>query len=287
MPTIWWMPIQTRTEMLSTGIRSPLGIKVFGPDAASDRARGRRDRARAGRRPGHAQRLRRAAHRRLLPRLPRRPRGRRAPRPARARRERGGRVRDRRHGDRRRPSRAASATRSACATRATSARTPTRSGACWSRRPPARRCRSRRWRELEFRMGPPMVRSETGQLLGLVFVDVADRPVVDYVAEARRAVAGDVALPAGVRLEWAGQYRALRAREAAAQRGDPRDPRADRAAPVSQHRLRGRDGDRPAGGAVLADRRLLAALAARLQPERRGVGRASSRWPGSTPRPGS
>ncbi|HEX6199055.1 MAG TPA: CusA/CzcA family heavy metal efflux RND transporter, partial [Thermoanaerobaculia bacterium] len=32
MPNIWWMPIQTRTEMLSTGIRSPLGIKVFGDD---------------------------------------------------------------------------------------------------------------------------------------------------------------------------------------------------------------------------------------------------------------
>jgi len=30
MPNIWWMPIQTRTEMLSTGTRSGLGIKVFG-----------------------------------------------------------------------------------------------------------------------------------------------------------------------------------------------------------------------------------------------------------------
>src|SRR6185369_14983995 len=30
MPNLWWMPIQTRTEMLSTGIRSPLGIQVFG-----------------------------------------------------------------------------------------------------------------------------------------------------------------------------------------------------------------------------------------------------------------
>ncbi|MCZ6868987.1 MAG: CusA/CzcA family heavy metal efflux RND transporter, partial [Gammaproteobacteria bacterium] len=28
MPNIWWMPIQTRTEMLATGIRSALGIKV-------------------------------------------------------------------------------------------------------------------------------------------------------------------------------------------------------------------------------------------------------------------
>src|SRR5581483_2272424 len=34
MPNIWWMPIQTRTEMLATGIRSILGVKVFGPDLA-------------------------------------------------------------------------------------------------------------------------------------------------------------------------------------------------------------------------------------------------------------
>ena len=32
LPNIWWMPIQTRTEMLATGIRSSLGIKVFGPE---------------------------------------------------------------------------------------------------------------------------------------------------------------------------------------------------------------------------------------------------------------
>ncbi len=35
MPNIWWMPIQTRIEMLATGIRSSLGIKVFGDDLAS------------------------------------------------------------------------------------------------------------------------------------------------------------------------------------------------------------------------------------------------------------
>jgi Cu(I)/Ag(I) efflux system membrane protein CusA/SilA len=32
MANIFWMPIQTRTEMLSTGFRSNLGIKVFGPE---------------------------------------------------------------------------------------------------------------------------------------------------------------------------------------------------------------------------------------------------------------
>src|ERR1044071_7699074 len=31
-PNIWWMPIQTRTEMITTGVRSPVGIKVLGPD---------------------------------------------------------------------------------------------------------------------------------------------------------------------------------------------------------------------------------------------------------------
>ena len=32
MASIFWMPIQTRTEMLTTGFRSVLGLKVFGPD---------------------------------------------------------------------------------------------------------------------------------------------------------------------------------------------------------------------------------------------------------------
>jgi Cu(I)/Ag(I) efflux system membrane protein CusA/SilA len=38
MANIFWMPIQTRTEMLSTGFRSVLGVKVYGPnlDAIQD-----------------------------------------------------------------------------------------------------------------------------------------------------------------------------------------------------------------------------------------------------------
>jgi Cu(I)/Ag(I) efflux system membrane protein CusA/SilA len=32
MPNIWTMPIKNRIDMLSTGIRSPLGIKIFGAD---------------------------------------------------------------------------------------------------------------------------------------------------------------------------------------------------------------------------------------------------------------
>jgi len=32
MANIFWQPIQTRTEMLTTGFRSKVGIKIFGPD---------------------------------------------------------------------------------------------------------------------------------------------------------------------------------------------------------------------------------------------------------------
>lgn len=35
MPNVWWMPIQTRIEMLSTGIRTPIGVKVLGPTPAA------------------------------------------------------------------------------------------------------------------------------------------------------------------------------------------------------------------------------------------------------------
>ena len=35
MPNLFWMPIQTRTEMLATGVRSPVAVQIFGPDLAT------------------------------------------------------------------------------------------------------------------------------------------------------------------------------------------------------------------------------------------------------------
>ena len=49
-----------------------------------------------------------------------------------------------------------------------------------------------------------MIRSEGGQLVGVVFVDTS-RPIADYVADAKAAVARDVKLGAGLRLGWVGQ----------------------------------------------------------------------------------
>ncbi len=57
--------------------------------------------------------------------------------------------------------------------------------------------------------GPAMLRDENGMLSGYVYVDVADRDVGSYVAEAKRAVSDAVKLPAGYALVWSGQYEAM------------------------------------------------------------------------------
>jgi Cu(I)/Ag(I) efflux system membrane protein CusA/SilA len=49
-----------------------------------------------------------------------------------------------------------------------------------------------------------MIRSEDGKLVGFVFLDTT-RPMSDYVADARQAIARDVDLT-GVRLAWVGQF---------------------------------------------------------------------------------
>jgi Cu(I)/Ag(I) efflux system membrane protein CusA/SilA len=63
--------------------------------------------------------------------------------------------------------------------------------------------------EIQFTPGPPMIRSENGYLNDLVSIDVRGRDVGGYVAEAKEVVAREVSIPAGYRLEWSGQYEAL------------------------------------------------------------------------------
>jgi Cu(I)/Ag(I) efflux system membrane protein CusA/SilA len=57
--------------------------------------------------------------------------------------------------------------------------------------------------------GPPMIRSENARLTGWVFVDIEGRDMGGYVAEARAAVADAVDLPPGYAVEFAGQYEQL------------------------------------------------------------------------------
>jgi Cu(I)/Ag(I) efflux system membrane protein CusA/SilA len=210
MPNIFWMPIQTRTEMLATGIRSALGIKVFGPDLGTieetaveiERALTADERT--------------ASHTRS----------------AFAERSTGGYFLD---FDINRPQAARFGLNVEDVERVIMAAVggmpvsetvegrerytilvryardyrdrlealervlvPTPSGA---------QVPITQLADLNFRVGPPMIRNEDGQLVGFVFVDVKDTiGIADYVQLARQVVAEEVDLPAGYRLAWAGQF---------------------------------------------------------------------------------
>jgi Cu(I)/Ag(I) efflux system membrane protein CusA/SilA len=213
MPNTWWMPIQTRNEMLSTGIRSQLGIKVYGHDLATiERAALDIERAIQhvpGTRSAFAERLTGGFYLDID-----------VDRDAAARH--GLRVRD-----------VSEVVESALGGMTIASTVEGRE------RYPISVRYARDYREdltalerilvmneagaqiplsqvasINFSTGPDMVRSEAGQISGFVFVDVADRPIVDYVRDARRLVADEVTLPPGVRLEWAGQFQAYeRARD--------------------------------------------------------------------------
>ncbi|MEE9561455.1 MAG: efflux RND transporter permease subunit, partial [Thermoanaerobaculia bacterium] len=202
----WWMPIQTRTEMLATGIRSQLGIKVFGDDlteieataidieravsqvpgtrsAFAERSTGgffldievdRKEAARYGLRVRDVNDIVMSAIGGIN--VSQTIEGReRYPINVRYARE----FRDNREALQR-------------------VLVPTPTGAQIPLPQIAR---------IESTTGPPMIRSEDGKLVGFVFVDIAERAIADYVEEARALVAERVDLPPGTRLEWAGQFR--------------------------------------------------------------------------------
>jgi len=210
MPNIWWMPIQTRTEMLATGIRSSLGIKVFGPDlseieataveierallddertapytrsAFAERATGgyfldfdidRKAAARFGLNVGDVQRVIEAAMG-----------GMKVSETVEGRERYGILVRyAREYRDN------IEALERVFVTTASGAQIPITQVA-----------------DIEFRTGPPALRNEDGQLVSFVFVDVGqDIGIADYVELAREVVAEQVEIAPGYRLDWAGQF---------------------------------------------------------------------------------
>ncbi|MBE7482613.1 MAG: efflux RND transporter permease subunit [Polyangiaceae bacterium] len=208
MPNAWWMPIQTRTEMLATGIRSQLGIKVYGDSVEEiEKTAIAIEKAVAsvpGTRSAFAERTtggfyadfsvdRTAAARHGLlvsdvneviqtavggMNVSETVEGReRYPIAVRYARE----YRD-----------TPETLEQVLVTSSNGAQVPISQVA-----------------KLEFRTGPDMLRSEGGKLVSFVFVDVTGRPIADYVADARRAVDAQVKVPSGQRLEWAGQFQYL------------------------------------------------------------------------------
>ncbi|HEO1433701.1 TPA: efflux RND transporter permease subunit [Legionella pneumophila] len=59
---------------------------------------------------------------------------------------------------------------------------------------------------LTFRSGPAMVRDENAMLAGYVFIDISGRDIGGYVEELKQAVKAKVKLPPGYTLAWSGQY---------------------------------------------------------------------------------
>jgi Cu(I)/Ag(I) efflux system membrane protein CusA/SilA len=210
----WTMPIKARTDMLSTGVRTPLGIKVMGQDLAELERTGRAIEAALrgirGTRSVFAERVGGGAYVDVVPRRDQLARfgltvddvqrvvlyaiggenitttveGReRYPVNVRYPRE----LRDDLPALRRLPVTTMDGTQ----------RVPLAQVA-----------------EVRLAGGPAMIRNEDAFRCVYVFVDVAGRDIGGYVGEARRVVARDVALPAGVVLGWSGQYEnMLRVRE--------------------------------------------------------------------------
>ena len=63
--------------------------------------------------------------------------------------------------------------------------------------------------DVKLASGPSMLRDENGLLNGYVYVDVAGRDLGSYVEEARRVVRDRLQLPAGYSISWSGQYEAM------------------------------------------------------------------------------
>ena len=67
---------------------------------------------------------------------------------------------------------------------------------------------------IKVEMGPAMIKSENARPNGWTFVDIEGRDLGSYVAEAQQRVAREVKLPAGYSISWSGQYEYLvRAKE--------------------------------------------------------------------------
>ena len=60
--------------------------------------------------------------------------------------------------------------------------------------------------DIRYEDGPPMIKTENARPNGWVFVDIEQRDLGSYVSEAQQVVAEQLQLPAGYSLAWSGQY---------------------------------------------------------------------------------
>lgn len=209
MPNVFWMPIQTRTEMLATGIRSTLGIKVLGPDLAEiERVGIEIERAVAdipGTRSAFAERVTGGYFIDFV-----------------VRREEAARY-GLTVGDVERAIETGIGGMTVSTTVEGRERYPInvryardyRSdldalGRVFVSTPTGAQVPLAQLADIQTVTGPPQIRDENAQLAGYVFVDIDPSTAIgDYVQEAKRTLLEKVDIPAGYRLEWGGQYRYL------------------------------------------------------------------------------
>ena len=62
--------------------------------------------------------------------------------------------------------------------------------------------------------GPPVIKSENARPNGWIYIDIADVDLGSFVAAAKRVVETEIDLPAGYSIQWAGQYEYLQRAQA-------------------------------------------------------------------------
>jgi Cu(I)/Ag(I) efflux system membrane protein CusA/SilA len=67
--------------------------------------------------------------------------------------------------------------------------------------------------DLQYRSGPPSIRDENGQLVGFVFLDITTSDINGYVKAASQRITERVQFPPGYFMQWTGQFQYLRAAE--------------------------------------------------------------------------
>jgi Cu(I)/Ag(I) efflux system membrane protein CusA/SilA len=66
---------------------------------------------------------------------------------------------------------------------------------------------------ISYKTGPPSIRTENGQLVGFVFVDITTDDIEGYVKAASRRISETVQFPPGCYMQWAGQFEYLKSAE--------------------------------------------------------------------------
>ena len=60
--------------------------------------------------------------------------------------------------------------------------------------------------DVKIEPGPPMIKSENARRSAWVFVDITGRDIGGFIANAQKAIAANLQLPAGYTLVWSGQF---------------------------------------------------------------------------------